>query len=131
MRKTMIILITVAGTAVTAMVASPPAGPFGAIDMQHVTLAGATAMMQRTAVIVSLLFVWLLVSIVLTLISPRDVRYSSAELRISPLHCLIVGLVAVTSFVLTAVVFSYLMAYVVGTPLLVALAVFAILTKIY
>jgi hypothetical protein len=36
-----------------------------------------------------------------------------------------------TSFVLTGIVFSYLVPYVVGTPLLIALGVFAILTKIY
>jgi len=40
-------------------------------------------------------------------------------------------LVAVTSFVLTAILFSYLIPYLVGIPLLIALAIFAIITKIY
>jgi len=87
--------------------------------------------MQRTAVVVSLLFVWLIGAIALTLINGRDIRHSSIEVRVAPLHCLTLGLVALTSFVLTAVVFSYLVPYVVGTPLLIALAVFAILTKVY
>ena len=38
---------------------------------------------------------------------------------------------ALTSFVLTAIMFSYLVPYLIGIPLLAALAVFAILTKIY
>jgi hypothetical protein len=52
-------------------------------------------------------------------------------MRASALHCFALGLVAVTSFILTAVFFSYLIPYHIGVPLLFALAVFAILTKIY
>jgi len=59
------------------------------------------------------------------------VRFSSIEMRASSLHCFVLGLVAFTSFVLTAIMFSYLVPYLVGIPLLAALAVFAILTKIY
>jgi hypothetical protein len=127
MRKALVLTIVVAATVVTAMLASP-AEP---IDIQHVTFASATAIMQRTAVASSLLVVWLVAAVIVTLVSDREVRYSSAEVRLAPLHCAIVGLVALTSFVLTAVVFSYLVPFAVGTPLLVALGVLAVLTKAY
>lgn len=95
------------------------------------TLQGAAATMTKSAVIVSLLFVWLIVAVLITLLSGREVRYSSIEIRASALHCFALGLVAFTSFVLTAIVFSYLVPYLIGIPLLAALAVFAILTKVY
>ena len=125
MRKALTLAVLVAATVVTAMMASPA-------DINNVISSSVPfAMMKRTAIVASLLFVWLIGAIVLTLASPRDVRYSSAEVRLSPLHCAMVGLVALTSFVLTAVLFNYLVPYVVGMPLLIALGVFAILTKIY
>ena len=92
--------------------------------------ADVASMMTQTAVSVSLLFVWIIAAIAVTLMSGREVRYSSIEVRTSPVHCLIVGLVAVTSFVLTAILFSYFNSY-FGLPLLVALGVFAIVTKVY
>jgi uncharacterized membrane protein len=95
------------------------------------TIEGAMAMVTRTAVIVSLLLVWMIAAIIVTLMSGREIRLSSIEVRTSPLHCFALGLVAVTSFVLTAIVFSYLVPYLIGIPLLFALAVFAVLTKIY
>lgn len=95
------------------------------------TLEGAKATLSNTAVQVSLLLVWLLVAVVVTLMNGREVRASSVEVRVSLLHCLALGLVALTSFFLTAIVFSYLVPYVVGIPLLAALAVFAILAKVY
>jgi len=95
------------------------------------TIEGAMAMMTRTAVIISLLLAWMIVAVVVTLMNGREVRFSSVEVRTSPLHCFALGLVAVTSFVLTAIVFSYLVPYLIGIPLLFALAVFAVLTKIY
>lgn len=95
------------------------------------TLEGAAATIQKSAVVVSLLFVWFVAAVIMTLVSGRDVRLSSVELRASPLHCFALGLVALTSFVLTAIVFSYLVPYLIGIPLLAALAVFAIFTKIY
>ena len=95
------------------------------------TFEGATAAITRSAVIVSLLFVWLIAAVIIVLASPREIRLSSIEIRSSPLHCFTLGLVALTSFVLTAIVFSYLIPYLIGIPLLVALGVFAILTKIY
>lgn len=95
------------------------------------SLEGAAAMITHTAVVLSLLFVWLIAAIVVTLMSGREIRLSSVEIRSSPLHCFALGLVAVTSFVITAIVFSYLAPYLIGIPLLAALGVFAVLTKIY
>jgi hypothetical protein len=127
MRKALALTAIAGATVVTAMVASPSQP----LDLQHITLNDAAAMMQRTAIAASLLFVWLIGSVVVTAINPREIRYSSVEVRVAPLHCLLLGLVALTSFVLTAVMFSYLVPLKVGTPLLIALGVFAILTKIY
>jgi len=95
------------------------------------SLGGAAASMTKSAVILSLLFVWLVAAVIVTLASGREVRLSSIEIRASALHCFVLGLVALTSFVLTAIMFSYLVPYLIGIPLLAALAVFAILTKIY
>jgi hypothetical protein len=124
-------LTIAAATVVTAMLAAPPAAKPSGFDVRYLSLSEALSMIQQTAVISSLLVVWLIAAIVLTLISGREIRYSSMEVRTSPLHCFALGLVAVTSFVLTAIVFDYLVGYFIGVPLLFALAVFAILTKIY
>ncbi len=120
-------LTVVAATLVTAMIAAPP--NFGVHPPDGIV--EATAMLQKTAVIVALLAVWMIAAVSLTLLSGREIRYSSVEMRASALHCFALGLVAVTSFALTAIVFSYLIPYHVGLPLLFALGVFAILTKIY
>lgn len=95
------------------------------------SLEGAAASIDNKAIVASLLLVWLIVAIVVALMSGREVRVSSIEVRASALHCFVVGLVALTSFVLTAIAFSYLIPYVVGIPMLAALAVFGILTKVY
>ncbi|HEX8172153.1 MAG TPA: hypothetical protein VF824_16585 [Thermoanaerobaculia bacterium] len=95
------------------------------------SLQGAAASLAQTAIVASMLLVWLLTAIVVTLMSGREIRTSSVEVRGSALHCFVLGLVALTSFVLTAIAFSYLVPYVVGIPLLAALAVFAVLTKVY
>jgi hypothetical protein len=124
MRKAVLIALTIFATAVTALVAAPP-------FKSPITFTEAASMMTRTAVIVSMLVVWIIAAIVVTLMSGREIRYSSIELRSSPLHCFALGLVAVTSFVLTAILFSYLIPFLVGVPLLIVLAVFAILAKIY
>ncbi len=124
MRRGLLIAMTMAATVVTALVAAPPFG-------SPLSFSEAASMMTRTAVIVSLLFVWIIAAIALTLISGREIRYSSIELRTSPLHCFAMGLVTVTSFVLTAILFSYLIPYFVGLPLLVALGLFAVVAKIY
>lgn len=95
------------------------------------SLEGAAGALTKNAIIASLLLVWIIAAIVVTLMSGREIRLSSVEVRTSALHCFVLGLVALTSFVLTAIAFSYLVPYVVGIPLLAALAVFALLTKIY
>ena len=95
------------------------------------SLEGAAASMTKNAVVASLLFVWLLAAVIVTLMSGREIRLSSTEIRASALHCFVLGLVALTSFVLTAIAFSYLVPYVIGIPLLAGLAVFAVLTKVY
>lgn len=120
-------LTVVAASLVTAMVAAPSSSGTSAL----LTMADATAMMQKTAVIAALLAVWMVAAISLTLLSGREIRYSSVEMRASALHCFALGLVAVTSFALTAIVVSYLIPFYVGLPLLFALGVFGILTKIY
>jgi len=125
--RAILLLAVVAALLVTASIAAPPVGDLHRSDF---SIATGLAMLQRTAVILSLLFVWLVASIVVTLISAREVRYSSVELRASALHCFALGLVAITSFVLTAIVFSYFPS-VIGVPLLIALAVFGIVAKIY
>jgi preprotein translocase subunit SecG len=95
------------------------------------SVQGATASLTKTAVVLSLLFFWIVGAVILTLFSGREIRASSVEIRSSALYCFTLGLVAVTSFVLTAIVFSYLVPYLVGIPLLAGLGVFAALTKIY
>jgi hypothetical protein len=95
------------------------------------SLEGAAASITKSAVVASLLLAWLVVAVVVTLMSGREIRLSSAEVRSSALHCFVVGLVALTSFVLTAIAFSYLVPYMIGIPLLAALGVFGILTKAY
>jgi hypothetical protein len=95
------------------------------------SLEGAAASINKSAIIASLLLVWLVVAVVVTLMNGREVRLSSVEVRTSALHCFVLGLVALTSFVLTAIAFSYLVPYVIGIPLLAALGVFVLLTKVY
>ncbi|HVE73455.1 MAG TPA: hypothetical protein VNI54_18970 [Thermoanaerobaculia bacterium] len=95
------------------------------------SLEGAASAVTKNVIIASLLLVWLIAAVVVTLMSGREIRASSVELRSSALHCFVLGLVAVTSFVLTGIAFSYLVPYVVGIPLLAALAVFGIMTKVY
>lgn len=95
------------------------------------SLEGAAASLTKNAIVASLLLVWLLAAIVVTLMSGREIRLSSVEVRGSGLHCFVLGLVALTSFVLTAIAFSYLVPNVVGIPLLAGLGVFAVLTKVY
>lgn len=95
------------------------------------SLEGAAASLTKNAIVASLLLVWLLAAIVVTLMSGREIRVSSIEVRGSALHCFVLGLVAFTSLVLTAIAFSYLVPYVIGIPLLAALAAFAVLTKVF
>src|ERR1041385_8138568 len=119
------------GVAAANTAYAPPDQPILSQLSAFTTIQGAAAAMTKTAVMVSLLFVWSIVAIVVTLFAGREVRYSSVEVRASALYCFALGLVAFTSFVITAIVFSYLVPYVVGIPLLAALGVFAVLTKVY
>lgn len=106
-------------------------GRIGGSAYPMATIEGATGAIRKTAVLLSLLFVWLCAAIIVTLASGREIRVSSVEIRASALHCFVLGLVAFTSFVVTAIVFSYLVPYLIGIPLLAALGVFALLTKVY
>jgi hypothetical protein len=128
------LVLTLAPTfAGTAAGATAPSHGDGSIlsQLSSLTVESAAASLTRTAVIVSLLFAWIIIAVIVTLLAGREVRFSSVEVRASALYCFALGLVAFTSFVITAIVFSYLARYVVGIPLLAALAVFAILTKVY
>src|SRR5712691_642529 len=91
MRKPVLLLAVIAAMIVTASIAAPP--------QTDMTVARGLQLLQSTAVILSLLLAWLLAAVVVTLISAREVRYSSIELRASALHCFALGLVALTSFV--------------------------------
>ena len=122
MRRHVLLLAVVAAMMVTASIAAP--------QKSDLTITRGLEMLQSTAVILSLLLAWLIAAIVVTLMSAREVRYSSVELRASALHCFALGLVAITSFVLTAIALNYLPS-VIGLPLLIALGVFAIVAKIY
>src|ERR1051326_3869620 len=93
---------------------APSQGPLLSQLSQFTTIQGAAEAMTKTAVIVSLLFVWIVVAVIVTLFAGREVRYSSVEVRASALYCFALGLVAFTSFVITAIVFSYLVPYIVG-----------------
>lgn len=95
------------------------------------SLEGAAGALTKNAIVTTLLLLWLISAVIVTLASGREIRASSMEVRVNALHCFVVGLVALTSFVITAIAFSYLVPYVVGIPLLAALGVFAALTKIY
>jgi hypothetical protein len=95
------------------------------------SVEGAAASMTNTAIVVTLLLVWLIVAVAVTLFNGKEIRLSSLEVRSSVLHCFVLGLVAFTSFVLTAIAFSYLVPFVVGIPLLVLLGIFAFATKAY
>jgi hypothetical protein len=83
------------------------------------------------AVQFSLLVVWFVAAVVLSLIMPREIRSGSLELRTGLLHHFILGLVGFTSFVLTAVVFSYLVPYLVGIPLLLFLGALGVVVKVF
>jgi hypothetical protein len=83
------------------------------------------------AVKLTLLLLWLVVTVLVSIAAGREVRQTSIEVRSSPLHTFAVGLVGYTSFILTAVLFSTLIPFLVGVPMLIVLAVFAILAKVF
>src|SRR5205085_9784005 len=57
------------------------------------SLEGAAVSMTKNAIVVSLLLVWVIAAVVVTLMSGREIRSSSVEVRASALHCFVVGLV--------------------------------------
>lgn len=93
--------------------------------------SGSPTSLLTLAVKLSLLLAWLAAAVLITMFAGREVRASSVELRVSAMHNLVLGLVAFTSFVLTAIVFSYLVPFMIGVPLLAALGVFAVVVKIF
>lgn len=78
-----------------------------------------------------LLAFWLAISLIVTVAYGREVRGSSLEMQASWLYSLLVGFVALTSLILTALVFTYLIPYSIGLPLLAVLGAFALVTKLY
>ena len=78
-----------------------------------------------------LLLFWLIAATLITMFAGKEIRGSSLEIRAVPLQVVTLGLVGFTSFVLSAIVLSYLIPYFVGIPLLVVLGAFAALAKIY
>ena len=80
--------------------------------------------------VITLLASWMFSAVALTLMNGAR----SATLNRDALQrvaCLALGLVAVPRFALTSIVFNYPIPYRVGVPLLFALDVIAILTKIH
>ncbi len=74
---------------------------------------------------------WIAVAVLVVLVAGREVRESSLEVRAGPFYSFLLGLVAFTSFVLTALVFAYLVPYGVGVLLLAILGAVAVVAKIY
>ncbi len=83
------------------------------------------------AIKVTLLLIWLVATVLVTLAAPREVRQSAIEIRSSPLHTFAVGLAGFASFILTAIILSSLIPFMVGIPLLIILTVFAIIAKVF
>lgn len=83
------------------------------------------------AVNLALLLLWLVAAVAIVLFAGREVRSSSLEVRAATFNSFTLGLVAFTSFVLTAIVLSYLIPYLVGIPLLALLGLVALVAKIY
>lgn len=92
---------------------------------------GRTPSLFSIALQLSLLLMWLVAAVLLSLASSREIRATSIEIRESPGHTFLLGLVAFTSFILTAIVFSYLIPFMVGIPMLLALGAFGIFVKLF
>lgn len=87
--------------------------------------------LAAAAIKVALTLFWIVASILVILIAGREVRSTSFELRESLLHSFLLGLVAFTSFVLTALVLGYLIPYGIGVVLLAILGAVAVVAKVY
>jgi hypothetical protein len=87
--------------------------------------------LAAAAIKLALTLGWILIAILVVLVAGREVRSTSFELRESLFHSFLLGLVAFTSFVLTALVFGYLIPYGVGVVLLAILGAVAVVAKVY
>lgn len=102
--------------------------PSGAVlvDMMAEPFSLAAAALK-----VTLTLFWILAAAIVILVADREVRASSIEIRAALLHAFLLGLVAFTSFVLTAILFAWLIPWGIGYILLAILGVFAFITKVY
>ncbi|MBW3563243.1 MAG: hypothetical protein KY459_00780 [Acidobacteria bacterium] len=80
---------------------------------------------------IGLALLWLLLSVVLTIIAPRPIRIASVETRISGAWLFFLGLVAVSSLAVTALVASWALGTGLGEIILVATAAAAVAAKIF
>lgn len=80
---------------------------------------------------IGLALLWLLLSVVLTIIAPRPVRIASVEARISGAWLFFLGLVAISSLAVTALVASWALGTGLGEIILVATAAAAVAAKIF
>lgn len=96
-----------------------------------VTMVSEPFSLAAAAIKLVFTLLWLLVSIPVVLLFGREVRASSLEARSSLVYSFLLGLVAFTSFVLTAVAFGYLASWGIGTVLLALLGGFAFVAKVY
>lgn len=95
-----------------------------------VTMVSEPFSLAAAAIKLAFTLFWLLISIPVVLLFGREVRASSLEARASLLYAFLLGLVAFTSFVLTAVAFGYLVSG-IGALLLALLGGFAFVAKVY
>ncbi|HVR44061.1 MAG TPA: hypothetical protein VMS56_11535, partial [Thermoanaerobaculia bacterium] len=83
------------------------------------------------AIKLALTLFWIAVSIPIAVLAGREVRATSLEVRSGLFYSFLLGLVAFTSFVLTAIVFAYLVPYGVGVVLLAILGALALAVKVF
>jgi len=74
---------------------------------------------------------WLALALLLFATGGRALLATSEEVRLEPLRCFAVGLVGVTSLALTALVFSAVLPALVAVPILVLVALAALLAKLW
>ena len=87
--------------------------------------------LAAAAIKLALTLGWILLCIPIAMLAGREVRSASLEIRASLFYAFLLGLVAFTSIVLTAIVFSYLVPYGIGVVLLVLLALAATGLKVF
>lgn len=87
--------------------------------------------LAAAAIKLALTLGWILIAIPIAMLAGREVRTGSLEIRASLFYSFLLGLVAFTSIVLTAIVFSYLVPYGIGVVLLVLLSLVATGLKVF